>query len=127
VDELLAMLIALFVGRRGRETARGRKKPARRPTPRVPAPQAPPVNRLVDRLKATSRRAVASPPQPFEPPEAFAVTDMSFADDVLVRSPRRKPTRTLATLRSSQGLLGAIVASEILAPPVSMRDERRGI
>ncbi len=123
MEELLAFVLALFarnVGRRSRAAALAR---AAKTTPA----KAPPVNRLVETL--TSIPQALPPPAPalaLAVPENFAADDLSFIDEERVRPRRRDPIGTLAMLRSSRGLLGAIVASEILAPPLGIRNDSRG-
>jgi hypothetical protein len=135
------MLIALFArnaGKRRRAAARARSE-------RMRMPQAPPVNRLVENLKAVipspgaaptppsaagasaSRPAVAGASPTLALPADFDPIAMPIVDDVVALPPRAKRVGTLAMLRSSRGLLNAVVASEILAPPLAERAGRRGI
>ena len=94
-----------------------------RPVPPAPRPPAPPAPA---RPPAPPRAPVSAPPAGFPPVEAFPLLDLTLpgADGPAALAPGRRRGRSMIGTGipgSTTWGAGAIVAMEILGPPVSLR------
>ena len=104
-----------------------KNKPARQAAP-VARPQAPTRPQPPARPQTPARRfnvtladdVVVPPPQPTRPRASTPLLpDMPFVDTMPVKAPMRHHTAWLANKSS---LIRGVIASELLGPPLSLRD-----